>query len=135
LAKLILEVIYQISLNMKKLIILSSILFLLILNLKAVEPSILIKTSQITGSQISFSLTALSDDTSVDIDWGNGILINFIVGSIGETNITGELNGEKIKIFGDGITDIRTEFMDFDSIDFSGAIDIKFIPQVALRFN
>lgn len=81
--------------------------FLLCVNVAICQtPVISMTTTKEIGSAFSFELRASDDNTPVQVDFGNGTLVNYIIGTA-YTEINANLiNSKIVKIHGAGITEI-----------------------------
>ena len=90
------------------------------------EPSISITTTLSVGSTFSLSISATANSTPIQVDWGNGTLINSTI----ETNtstISGTLTGETIKIYGVGISQIDLTSKSVTALDVSKCTALTFL--------
>ena len=83
-----------------------------------VTPSIVLKTSLPVGNEIALAIGTVND-TTVKIDWGNGIISQYNTGWAG-VMINSTLAGNVIKIYGStihyfGIGDMRIDTADFSN--------------------
>ena len=88
------------------------------------SPSFTMVTSKTIGSSFTFLASALSNNTELKIDWGNGTLTNTTVGTT-YTSINGTLTGNTIKIYGFGISKIDISSKNLTSIDAKSCFTIK----------
>lgn len=90
------------SFSVAKLLIFMLTLFFSVNIAKSQSSPILSMTTQKkVGEQFAFLLrTVGSDTTTVEVDFGNGTLIEFGVGSTKAANIKGALTGQTVKVYG-----------------------------------
>ncbi len=65
-------------------------------------PDFVMKTSTTLGSEFSFIVNSESNNNTIQVDWGNGILNDYMIGQYYST-ISGTLQGNTIKIYGKNI--------------------------------
>jgi len=75
-------------------------------------------TTMNIDSVFSFSIQAKTDNTKIQIDYGNGTLIDNIIGTV-EVEILGTLAGHTVKIYGSGIIYLNCSFKQLSSLDVS----------------
>ena len=105
----------------------STILLVLALCLDAAKgqtPVVTMTTSNFIGSNIFFSLQANTDNTPIQVDFGDGSLVNQTVGT-SLTYINGTINGSQtVKIYGTGITYIDCSGNMLTSLDVTKFTDL-----------
>lgn len=80
-------------------------------------PAITMTTAIAVGESFEFSLTAQTDNTPVQIDFGNGTLVDETIG-VYATWISGTIVGTNpIKIYGTGITGLNSIFNQLTNLD------------------
>jgi hypothetical protein len=87
-------------------------------------PAITLITSKTIGTGITFQMKSVLDSTSIQIDFGDGILVNKLIGS-SKTKVTGNVAGTKhIKIYGTGITYFDCGFNQLTDLNVTGALSL-----------
>jgi len=73
-------------------------------------PLISVSTSNVISNTFWFKVKTSTNSTPIQVDWGNGILINYMINT-SETNISGRKLGDTIKFYGLGVwyLDISSE--------------------------
>ena len=86
---------------------------------KGQEPAITMTTAKAVGETISFSLAASADNTTIQVDFGDGIKVDETIGT-SPININGTLVGSQtIKIYGQGVISIDCSFNQLTTLDVS----------------
>jgi len=81
-------------------------------------PSVIMTTNMSVGSTFSFDIAANTDNTPIQLDWGNGTLINYIINTTNNT-ISSTLADKTIKIYGGNISELYVQSKRLTSIDIS----------------
>jgi hypothetical protein len=105
------------------------IVLLMICSFKAlcIEPVISMTTAQTIGSKFTFQLAALEDNTPIQVDFGNGTLVNFNVNGY-YTTISHNLVGTNmIKVYGSGIARIICSSDEISSLNISNAAQLTYL--------
>ena len=89
---------------------------LLAISVFAQTPNISMTTTTAIGSAFSFTIAATADNTTIQVDWGNGSLIDCPIASSSSV-VSGTLAGETIKIYGIGISYLNVESRNITSLD------------------
>ncbi len=79
-------------------------------------PAVIMTTTNAIGSTFSFSIEATEDNTPIQVDWGNGFLMNYTI----ETNtssISGTIAGSTIKIYGADINFLDLRLKELTTLD------------------
>ncbi|KAB2868282.1 MAG: hypothetical protein F9K37_10620, partial [Bacteroidales bacterium] len=79
-------------------------------------PSVVMTTTSVIGSTFSFEIRANADNTPIQVDWGNGTLVNFTVGTY-TTTISGTLTGNTIRVYGTGIKELNLRSKKLTALD------------------
>ena len=82
------------------------------------DPAISMTTSTQNGSAFSFTVSAISDDTPILVDWGNSSLISYTIGTI-RSSILGTLAGSTIRVYGAGISSLDLQSKNITALDIS----------------
>ncbi len=69
---------------------------------QAQEPAVTMTTTTTIGSTFSFYTRTTTDNTPIQVDWGNGTLADYTIGT-SFSSVSGTLAGNTIKIYGVGI--------------------------------
>jgi|GEM_PF-534595 len=88
------------------------------------EPAITMTTTTPVGSTFSFEIDATVDNASIQVNWGNGTLAGYTIGTSTST-ISGTLAGSTIKIYGFGITKVDISEKNLTSVDVKSCKSIK----------
>jgi hypothetical protein len=80
-------------------------------------------TLNLPGSPFSFEI-ATAVDTIVSVDWGNGILVDY-PSSTALTELSGQLAGDMVKIYGAHITSLNVDNKKLTALDVSGITGLK----------
>lgn len=86
-------------------------------------PSVIMTTTTTIGNAFSFDLNAVSNNTPIHVDWGNGSLVSYTINT-SYSNVNGTLSGNTIKVYGEGITKLYLSSKNFTAIDVSGATQL-----------
>lgn len=106
-------------LQMRKILLLACFAFYILGTGLAKDPVITMTTSKPIGSTISFSFMVVSN-TVIQIDFGDGILVDTTVNANTETKIKDTLTGSQtVSIYGDGITYLSCPNNKLTSLDVS----------------
>ena len=110
---------------MKKITALVFTIVLCISSVVAIEPNITMTTSKILGSTITLKLAARTDNTIIQVDFGDGLLVeNTISSSL--TKISGTLVGSQfIKIYGANIDSLYCRYNQLTNLDVSKITTLK----------
>lgn len=76
------------------------------------------------GNSFSFDIAASSDNKTIQVDWGDKVLTDYIIGS-SISNVSGTLSGDTIKIYGLGITDLILQSKNLTLLDLTEATELR----------
>jgi len=110
---------------MKKLFY-SFFLLLIVIAAQAQTPAITMTTTNVVGSNFSFEVAAIANNTNIQVDWGNGTLNNFVIGTV-HSSISGALAGSTLKIYGVGISDLSVYAKRLTSLDVSMSTTLTYL--------
>ncbi len=103
---------------MTKIIILSLVLICINISSFADVPSISMTTTAATGYEFKLYLKTTIDSTTIQIDYGDGTLVDKIIEKSG-TNVKGAVKGTNIAIYGDSIVYMDCRNCGLTSLDIS----------------
>jgi Leucine-rich repeat (LRR) protein len=87
-------------------------------------PAVVMNTTTAIGSLFSFGISGAVNNTSIQVDWGNGTLTNYTIGT-SYSNVSSTLIGNTIKIYGVGISNLQLQSKNLTALDISGASALK----------
>lgn len=93
---------------------------------QAQTPAVTMTTTKEVGESCSFYIATKVENTTIQVDWGNGILSNFTVGQ-SSTLIYGDLTGNTIKVYGEGITELSVLSQYLNNLDASNASTLEIL--------
>lgn len=95
------------------------------------SPILTMTTQKKAGDQFAFHLRTMNKDTTVvKVDFGNGSLTEFGVGSTTAANIKGTLTGQTIKVYD---PDLEVKIISCNSMQIT-SVDVSNIPELAIFF-
>lgn len=90
---------------------------------QAQDPAVTMTTSLQNGSDVEFYLASLADNTTVQVDWGDGTPKNFTIGQY-NTAVSGTTAGTTIKVYGTGITSLSAGYFNLTALNVSKATSL-----------
>ncbi|RPH32500.1 MAG: T9SS C-terminal target domain-containing protein [Bacteroidales bacterium] len=87
-------------------------------------PAVVMTTTTAIGSTFSFTIAATASNTPIQVDWGNGILTNYII-SIGESTPSSTITGSTIKIYGIGIAKLLLYSNNLTDLDITRVLELR----------
>lgn len=100
-----------------------ALFLLLALNAKAQEAEIIFHSKKNIGESVTM-LLRLTEVGTVDVDWGNDVKVRYNVG-VTSTQITAELQGYFVKVYGSGVSYFECNSAGIIDIDVSRAYDLQ----------
>ena len=89
-------------------------------------PSVVMTTTTAVGNTFSFDIRAIAYETPIQVDWGNGSLVNYTIG-YGYSSVSGTLTGNTIKIYGVGIDGLELSNNQLTALDVSNNTALTYL--------
>ncbi len=89
----------------------------------AEDPTITMTTTKAIGETISFGFQTQNDNTTIQIDFGDGTLVDQIIGT-STTSVSGTVAGSNIAIYGNSITSLRCNENFLTFLDISNSTNL-----------
>jgi len=89
-------------------------------------PAVVMTTTTAVGSTFSFSIAANANNTPIQVDWGDGVLVNYTI-NIYSITPSSTLKGNTIKIFGEGISWLFVSSNNLTNLDISNNIALEYL--------
>jgi len=112
---------------MKKINFIIVLLMICKFKVLCIEPVITMTTAQTIGSKFTFQLAAFDDNTPIQVDFGDGSLVNFNVNGYYATISHNLVGSNVVKVYGSGITRIICSSDKITSLNIGNATQLTFL--------